>query len=321
MQSTVLAGSAAAKSRFMAAEFPGRVESGQLAVTSTSLTKRYGKRCAVDGVELTVPEGGFYLLAGPNGSGKTTTFSMVLGLLRPDEGSIVVAGDRAGPDGAVRARMGHVPEAHALGYPELRVRDLIDIHSRYRPTWDRQYADALAKTLDVRLDSKSGKLSKGESRRVQLLLALAHRPSVLLLDEPTDGLDRVGRDVFQRLLIEHLANTPTTVIVASHVAYELEGLATEIGVLRDGKMLAQMTRADLRENLRAYEFTAPPDWKAPQALFCGRKESTGAGRRWTIWGAQDPIVSSLTTSGAIVRQINALNLDDATLALLTWEAQ
>jgi ABC-2 type transport system ATP-binding protein len=215
--------------------------------------------------------------------------------------------------------MGHVPEAHVLGYPDLRVRDLIAIHSRYRPTWDKSYAELLSKALDVRLESKTGKLSKGECRRVQLLLALAHRPEVLLLDEPTDGLDRVARDLFQRLLIDHLAATPTTVLVASHVAYELEGLATDVGVLRDGRLVAQMPRADLQEKLRVYEFAAPVDWTPPRDVTAGRRETVGSSRRWTVWGDQDAIVGSLAATGAVVREVSSLNLDDATLALLTWE--
>jgi len=303
----------------MAVEFPRTIAAERLAVASTGLTKRFGERVAVDSLELTVPEGGFYLLSGPNGSGKTTTFSMILGLLRPDTGGVTVAGAKCGPDGAARARMGHVPEAHALGYPDLKVRDLIEMHSRYRPTWDRAYADALAKQLEVRLDSKSGKLSKGECRRVQLLLALAHRPEMLLLDEPTDGLDRIGRDMFQRILIDHLASSQTTVLVASHVAYELEMLATEVGALRDGRLIAQVTRSDLRDRLRAYEFTAPSGWTAPRDILVGRRESSGQGHRCTIWGEQDAVVSSLTASGASVRDVGSLSLDDATLALLTWE--
>jgi ABC-2 type transport system ATP-binding protein len=321
MQSTVLGASADLKSQRMGAELPRTIDAERFAISATALTKRFGDRCAVDAIDLGVPEGGCYLLCGPNGSGKTTTFNMVLGLLRPDSGTVFVAGAQAGPDGTARARLGHVPEAHLPGYPELRVRDLIEIHSRYRATWDAQYAASLAKTLEVRLEAKAGKLSKGECRRVQLLLALAHRPEVLLLDEPTDGLDRIGRDVFQHLLITHLASTPTTVLVASHVAYELEGLATEVGALRDGRLIAQVTRADLQAKLRAYEFTAPPDWTSPRDLLAGRRESSGMGRRWTIWGAQDTVVSALTASGAVVRDIASLNLDDATLALLTWEAQ
>ena len=298
---------------------PRTIAGDQFTISSSSLTKKFGDRAAVNAIDLTVPDGSVYLLAGPNGSGKTTTFTMVLGLLRPTSGSLTVAGFPAGPDGNARARMGHVPESHALGYPELKVRDLIDVHSRYRPRWDAEYAATLVKRLEVRMDSKAGKLSKGESRRVQLVIALAHRPEVLLLDEPTDGLDRIGRDLFQQLMIDHLAHNPTTVLVASHVAYELEGLATDVGILRDGRLITQMSRADMREKLVSYEFTVPPGWAVPNDIRPGRQESSGAGRKWTVWGEQGAVISSLTSSGAVVRGATPLNLDDATLALLTWE--
>jgi ABC-2 type transport system ATP-binding protein len=321
MHSTVLENEKASTNPHMGDDLPRRIAADAYEIESRGLTRRFGRHCALDGVDIGVPRESFYLLVGPNGAGKSTAFSLVLGLLRAHAGEIRVRGDLAGPDGRVRANIGHVPESHALGYPTLRVGRLLELHSRYRPTWDRQYADALARALEVKLDARAGKLSKGEARRVQLLLALAHRPPVLLLDEPTDGLDRVARDLFQRLLIDHVAQTPTTVLVASHVAYELEGLATDVGVLRSGRLVAQLSRSDLRERFRSYEFTASDDWRPPADVHPGKRERIGAGHRWTVWGDQDSIISRLTASGAVVHTVSPLTLDDATLALLTWEGK
>jgi ABC-2 type transport system ATP-binding protein len=302
-----------------AAELPASIQSTSYGAETHDLTKRYGRELAIEGVSLTVPEGSFYLLAGPNGAGKTTTFRLLLGLQSPTRGSARVAGVVASAAGEVRARIGYVPESTSMGYASMRVDALIDYHARFRSAWDGAYADRLIEVLEIRLDRKFGKLSKGQARRVQLLLALAHRPAVLLLDEPTDGLDRVARDTVKHLLVEHMADSRPTVLVASHVAHELEALATHVGLLRKGRLVAQVTREEMHARLRAYEFAAPPDWVAPHDLHAGRRRGSGRDRVWTIWGDEAAVVSSLTASGALVHSSSPLSLDEATLALLTWE--
>jgi ABC-2 type transport system ATP-binding protein len=298
---------------------PSRILADSYGVRTIQLSKRYGAVQAVDQVELNVPEGAFYLLVGPNGAGKTTTFRMLLGLVKPDSGHAEIAGIASTPDGCARAHMGLVPETENSPYPYLRVDRLLAHEARYREKWDDAYAKHLIDVLEVPLKRRFGLLSKGQARRVRLLCALAHRPSVLLLDEPTDGLDPVARDTVQRILAEHITDSVTTVVVATHIVHEMERLADHIGVMRNGKLRTQMPIAELRTRLRRYEFEVPQGWSAPAALAVGKRNGTPHEHRWTMWGDESGVASTLRDSGAHVRSAQGLTLDEATVALLTWE--
>jgi ABC-2 type transport system ATP-binding protein len=208
-----------------------------------------------------------------------------------------------------------------MPYKWLRTGDLIRHHAGYYPSWDDAYAAHLSRVLEIRPDVKYGELSKGQARRVQLLLALAHRPPLLLLDEPTDGLDPVARDRVQGVLAEHIADTTTTVLVATHLVYEMERFADHVGVLQGGRLLLQVPRHELHARLRRYVFEVPDGWRAElvDTLPLVRQNGTPRERRWTIWGDEAEVTASLTAAGGHVRSVSTLTLDEAALALLSPE--
>lgn len=139
---------------------------GPLAVSTTGLTKRYGRVPALHGIDLRVPDGAVYLLVGPNGAGKSTLMRILMHLTRADAGQLNVLGIDVRKAGAeTRAQIGYVPESFDLPYSWLRVDQLLRYQPAFYPTWDHEYADRLIKTFDIRADRKCGALSKGESRR------------------------------------------------------------------------------------------------------------------------------------------------------------
>ncbi len=298
---------------------PTRLAGDAFAISTHELTKRYRGVPALQKVCLQVPEGAVYLLAGPNGAGKSTTIKLILDLVEPTSGSARVFGvDPRKQPALVRANIGYVPEQLAWGYSWMRVRTLLEHHARYFPSWDWPYAKLLTRIFDLRVDQRLGTLSKGQSRRVHLVLALAHRPPVLILDEPTDGLDPVMRDDTLAVLVDHLASTPTTVLLCTHHVSEFELVADHIGILRNNELCAQMPMAALRDGLRRYRGQIPPGWTS-RALFGGavlRRKTTPRDIDWTIWGNEVEIIHELTIAGASIRAADGLTLDEAALAML-----
>jgi ABC-2 type transport system ATP-binding protein len=295
---------------------------GSLAVATHALTVRYGRETALDGVDFRVPEGSVYVLVGANGAGKSTTFKVLMNLERPDAGTAEVFGldtGRRGPQ--VRAQVGYVPEHHGHGYRWMTCGRLLRHASAFYPAWDPAYAAHLGTALGLRLDRGLGTLSKGENRRLQLVMAMAHRPPLLLLDEPTDGLDPVVRRRALALLAEHLADTPTTVLVSTHHVHEVESLADHVGVLRAGRLVAQMPRDELQRTVRRYRVEVPEGWQAPPGLETGAARRAGSGRvlQWTLVGEEREVAQRLAGSGATVREVTTLGLEDAALAFLPEE--
>ncbi len=303
----------------MTTALPTRLRDGDLAVDTRGLTKRFGDELALNDVSIQVPPGAVYLLVGPNGAGKSTTLKILLDLVRADQGVAEVFGlDCRGRAPEVRANVGYVPERSDWGYGWMRVSRLLEHHAVYYPTWDSSYASRLAQKFELRLDRKMGVLSKGQARRVHLTMALAHRPPLLLLDEPTDGLDPLMRDETLGVLADHLAETETTVVLSTHHVEEVERLADHIGVLRSGELRAQMSRADLDDGLRRYRVEVPERWDGAASLNGSVLRRITAPRevQWTVWGKEADVVQKLTHSGGTVREVVPLSLLDATLALL-----
>lgn len=300
---------------------PTRLEGSSLAVATHELTKSFGETVALAGANLTVPEGAFYLLIGPNGAGKSTLLKILLDLVRADAGTAQILGMDTTSSPLVRGQIGYVPEHRLEAYGWMRVGGVIAHHAAYYPTWDAAYADRLVKALDIDPRARLEKISKGQARRVELVLALAHRPPVLLLDEPTDGLDPLARDRLLGLLAEHLADSPTTVLASTHLVQELDRLADHVGVLRDGRLAAQLARADLERRMRSYTLDVPADVPFGSRLdgVLYRRNGRIGHARWTVWGDETAVRTRLSAAGAVIREVEPVTLQDAAVALLSSE--
>lgn len=293
------------------------------AVLLEGVVKRYRRQVALDDANLTVPEGAFYALIGQNGAGKTTTIRLLLDLTRADAGRIEVFGRDVVREGAaVRVGIGYIPEGDDLGYGWMKVDQLLRHHASYYPQWDDAYAERLVGALGIDRTRRYGEVSKGQRRRVQLVMALGHRPPLLLLDEPTDGLDPVMRDEVRGLLADHLAESPATVVVSTHRLYELDGLVDHVGVLRDGRVIAQVSADDLRGRLRRYRLRIEETRVAEEVLdgTVVTRRVEGREAAWTVWGEFGQISASLREAGASVSEVETLTLDEAALEILKTEA-
>lgn len=289
-----------------------------LAVATRALSKRYGRSTALKSVDLRVPEGAVYMLAGENGAGKSTLLRLLMNLERPTAGQAEVTGLAADRHGArVRARVGYVPEGFDMGARWMTAGRWFAERAVYYPSWDADYAAALCRRLDIDVARRISHMSKGQARRTQIVAALAHRPPLLLLDEPSDGLDPAARDTALELISDHLSQTGCTILASTHLIYELDALVDHVGVLSHGSLTAQMPREDLRETLRSYRIRSPEKWeKASDVPGVLHRGQFGREHNWIIRGQEAEVVAHIARSGGEVRDVSTLSLHDAVVHLM-----
>ena len=187
----------------------------------TGVSRRFGAKLALDGITLSIPRGGVYGLVGANGAGKTTLIKHVLGLLRAETGSVRVFGrDPVIDPVAVLGRIGYLSEENDLpGW--MRVDELLRYSRAFYPKWDDAYAEELRQAFALEPDAKIRTLSKGQKARAGLVVALAHRPELLVLDEPSSGLDPIVRRDIVGAVIRTIADEGRTVLFSSHLLDEV----------------------------------------------------------------------------------------------------
>lgn len=223
-----------------------------LVIETERLTKRYGNIPAVKSVDLRVQEGEIYGFLGLNGAGKTTTIRALLGMIRPSEGKVRILGQEVGPGGrGPWGRVGHLVESPSA-YPELSVRENLEIARRLQGCEDNRATSRVIKNLalDAYADRKAGTLSTGNLQRLGLARALLHEPELLVLDEPANGLDPAGVVEIRELLRSLAHGKGATILMSSHILPEVDRLATRIGIIHKGRLIQEMDTGQL-EQLRA----------------------------------------------------------------------
>ncbi len=213
-------------------------------VSTQRLTKTFGPRTAVDAVDLTVRRGEVYGFLGPNGAGKTTTLRVLLGLIRPTSGRATVHGLRPGDPAAV-ARTGSLVEGPGF-YPYLSGRENLRVLARYRGLGDRQ-VDRVLERVDLtdRAGDRFKTYSLGMKQRLGVAAALLGDPDLLVLDEPTNGLDPAGMADMRALLVD-VAAGGQTVLLSSHLLAEVQEICDRVGIISGGRLLVESTVAELR---------------------------------------------------------------------------
>lgn len=218
-------------------------------LTVEGLERRFDDLVAVDGVAFSVSEGETYGLLGPNGAGKTTTISMIVGLLTPDAGTVTVAGEKMSV-GTVEARsaVGLVPQELAI-YPDLTAEENLRFFGHLYGLSGSELDERVSAVLDLvgletRRGDRAGEYSGGMKRRLNIAIGLLHRPRLLILDEPTVGVDPQSRNSILES-VEVLADEGLSVLYTTHYMEEAERLCDRVGIIDEGKLVAEGTRREL----------------------------------------------------------------------------
>lgn len=223
-------------------------------IEMTNVRRSFGGVAAVRDLNLTVSPGSIYGFLGRNGAGKTTTVKMLAGLLRPDSGAIRVRGvNPAEFTVEDRWNVGYVSEKQVLP-PLVRVDALISFCAGFYPSWDHGTAQRLLGSFDLDPRKRVNALSLGGARKLALLLALAQRPQVLLLDEPAGGLDVVARRELLDELVDVIREGERTVLLSSHVLSDVERVADRIGIMVDGELKVSESLDSLKETVKRVRF-------------------------------------------------------------------
>ena len=274
-----------------------------------NLSRSFGRKDALKNVTLRVPAGCVFGLVGENGAGKTTLIKHVLGALRPQHGRVRVFGkDPVGDPVGVLAEIGHLSEDREMP-TWMRIRELLRYVRAFYPKWYSQYAEQLREVFRLDPDAKVKHLSRGERALAGLLVALAHRPKLLVLDEPSSGLDPLVRRDILGAIVRTVADEGRTVFFSSHLLDEVERVADQLAMVADGEVVLAGTLEAIKETHQRLlvRFESALD-RAP--AVDGALSVHGAKHEWTVIcnGDQAAVQQAIAT-------MNATVLDQATPTL------
>jgi len=289
------------------------------AIEIAGLGWKAGKSFSLRDLSLRVPVGSIYGFLGPNGSGKTTTIRMFMGMMKPDQGEMRVLGlevPKALPE--ILARVGYVPERPHV-YPALTVGEQMKYHASFFKRWDEGWSKELVERLGLDPARKIARMSKGETGKLLLLLALAQRPELLVLDEPTDGLDPVVRRDVLTAVLDYVGETGATVFISSHLVHELERFCDWVGVMDDGALVAELPMQAFKNGIKRIKVAgvgALPTEIPFTILAREQANGTGSVETWVVRGWQDPMRGYFDGTGMTLRDVVDLDLEEGFVELL-----
>jgi ABC-2 type transport system ATP-binding protein len=293
----------------IASDFPSAV------IEIQGVTRRFGAKTALDDVCLRVPRGCVFGLVGVNGSGKTTLIKHVLGLLRAQSGSVRVFGrDPVADPPGVLSRIGYLSEENDLP-PWMTVAELIRYTRAFYPGWREDYAEKLRQTFGLGLGDRIGTLSKGQQARAGLLAALAYRPELLVLDEPSSGLDPLVRRDILNAIVRTIADEGRTVLFSSHLLDEMERVADYVAMIDQGRIVFAEAMHEIQSSHRRMTLRFPEAQPRPPAL-AGALNWEGGGQEWTViyHGRADEGRAAVSACGARIVEEHGVGLDEIFVA-------
>lgn len=220
-----------------------------------NVSKSFGHGPVLDGANFSLERGQVLGLLGRNGAGKSTLMKLALGLIRPHFGDITTLGKNPEDfDAATKNCIGYVPQ-ELVGFDGMRIDALFDFMSQHYTHWDKNYCAQLCSKFDVTLSRRIGKLSGGQKQIVGIILALAHKPELLVLDEPASALDPINRRQFLTEIIDLAVDQESTVLFSTHITQDIERIASHVSILANGQIKLNEELESLKDNLYVLPIT------------------------------------------------------------------
>lgn len=281
-------------------------------IACKGVSKRFGGLTALDQVSLTVPKGSIFGLVGSNGAGKSTLLRILAGVYHPEEGEALLDGTSSWENTALKSRIRLM--ADELWFPaHSTLLQMGKAMAGFYPGWDMGYFQRLCKVFPVNEKARYGSLSKGNRRQAGLILSLASRPDVLLLDEVFDGLDPVVRKLVKKLLAEESADREMTTVLASHNLREMEDLCDTLALLHKGGVVLEQDLDSMRLCLQRVQVVFPqmPEQEALRQKLCITSwEVSGSLVTFVARGSQEEVLAAVDSFSPSFRETVPLSLEE-----------
>ena len=274
-------------------------------IEAKGLVKSFDGFRALDGLDLSAPQGAVYGLVGPNGAGKSAFIRHLAGIYRQDEGELLVDGEPVYENPAVKRRIAYIPD-DIFYYPSATIADMAAFYASVWPGFDRERFEKLAPCFELDRKRLMRRLSKGMQKQAAFWLALSLRPEVLILDEPVDGLDPVMRRQVWSLLLSDVAQRGTTVLISSHNLRELEDICDHVGIMDHGKMLIERSLADMQGSTVKVQLVGEP----PKGLNILHESVSGRLKTLVIRGEAQAVEAAVAAVNPAYFDVLPLSLEE-----------
>lgn len=272
-----------------------------------SLVKTFDGFPALNGLDLSVPNGAVYGLVGPNGAGKSTLIRHLTGVYRPDSGQVLIGGQPIYENTAIKSRLAYIPD-DVFFFPSACVRDMARYYRAIYPNFSETVYHELGELFSLDETMPMRRLSKGMLKQAAFWLALSCRPDVLILDEPVDGLDPVMRRQIWTQLLSDVAQRGVTVLVSSHNLRELEDVCDHVGIMHHGKMMIQRSLSDLQDNIVKVQLVC--DNPLPKELNVLHTSSAGRVQTLIVRGSQQAVSQLVSSAKPLFFDMLPLTLEE-----------
>jgi len=274
-----------------------------------NVTKTFEGFKALDGLTLTVPTGAIYGLVGPNGSGKSTILRNIMGIYRPDSGSITIDGEPVYENESIKGKIAYIPD-DIFYFLQSGIKDMMKFYKSIYPNFSMERYEKLKEVFNLDEKMPIRRMSKGMQKQAAFWLSMCLCPEILILDEPVDGLDPVMRRQIWSIIMADIAEHGTTVLVSSHNLRELEDVCDHVGIIDHGKMLLERSLSELQENIVKVQIAFNDGDTVPEGLNILHSASTGRLQTLIIRGEQSAVSAALSAANPLFMDILPLTLEE-----------